>query len=370
MEAENTDKKSFLNFFKKKKSDKPKSKIKEWTDAIVFAVIAATIIRWLIMEAFTIPTPSMEKSLLVGDFLFVSKMHYGARTVATPLQVPLTHQYIWGTKIPSYLDWIKLPQYRLPGFSSVKRNDVVVFNHPTELEYPVDLKTNYIKRCVGVAGDKIEVKNMQVYINDASVDNPAEMQFKYFIQTSENLNQRIFDKYDITEVYQMGSGYLVFTEPKTAEALEKLPFITSVTIAKSEEGQAESRIYPDASRYPWNTDFWGPMVIPAEGMTIDINEETLTKYGYVIQFYEGNEIVDIANGTLTINGEPFSSYTFKQDYYFMMGDNRHNSLDSRFWGFVPADHIVGKALFIWMSINPNGGFTDTIRWSRLFNFIN
>jgi len=371
MESEEKEKKSIRSFFNfiKKKETKPKSKIKEWTDAIVFAVIAATIIRWLIMEAFTIPTPSMEKSLLVGDFLFVSKMHYGARTAATPLQVPLTHQYIWGTKIPSYLDWIKLPQLRLPGFSHVKRNDVVVFNYPTEMEYPVDLKTNYIKRCIGVSGDTLEVKDMQVYINNNPAENPPKMQYKYFIRTSENLNARIFEKYDITEMYQMAEGYLVFTLPETAKALEKLSFIQSVDVIEATQGQAESAIYPDASKYHWNADFWGPIVIPAEGMTININDETLTKYGYVIQFYEGHDEVTIANGTLAIEGQPVSSYTFKQDYYFMMGDNRHNSLDSRFWGFVPADHIVGKALFIWMSIDPNGGFTNKIRWNRLFNGI-
>ena len=371
MEQEQNKKKGLFSFltFKKKQEEKPKSKIKEWTDAIVFAVIAATLIRWLFMEAFTIPTPSMEKSLLVGDFLFVSKLHYGARTPATPLQVPLTHQYIWGTKIPSYLDWIQLPQYRLPGFSSVKRNDVVVFNHPTELQYPVDLKTNYIKRCIGIAGDKIEVRDMQVYINDKPIENPPKMQYKYFITTTENINQRVFDKYDITEVYQMANGYLVFTMPQTAKELAKLPFIKDIQVIEGKEGQAEARIYPDASKYPWNTDFWGPIIIPAEGMTIDINNETLTKYGYVIQYYEGNNEVEIANGTLKIDGQPMSQYTFKQDYYFMMGDNRHNSEDSRFWGFVPADHIVGKALFIWMSIDPNGGFTDKIRWNRLFNLI-
>lgn len=371
MEQENNEKKSFFSFlnFKKKNEVKPKSKIKEWTDAIVFAVIAATIIRWLIMEAFTIPTPSMEKSLLVGDFLFVSKFHYGARTAATPLQVPLTHQYIWGTKIPSYVDWIQLPQFRLPGFSHVKRNDVVVFNYPTELEYPVDLKTNYIKRCIGVAGDKLEVKDMQVFVNDEPVENPAKMQYKYYIKTDENLNQRIFDKYDITEVYQARGGYMAFILPETALALQKLSFIKSVNVIEEEEGRGLSNIYPDGSKFPWNTDFWGPLVIPAEGMTIDINDETLSKYGYVIQFYEGNDEVAIANGTLQIDGQPFTTYTFKQDYYFMMGDNRHNSLDSRFWGFVPADHIVGKALFIWMSIDPNGGFTDKIRWSRLFSII-
>ncbi|MCB0506224.1 MAG: signal peptidase I [Cyclobacteriaceae bacterium] len=370
-EVKDKEKKNFLSFFKlrKKKREKPKSKLREWTDAIVFAVIAATIIRWLIMEAFTIPTPSMEKSLLVGDFLFVSKLHYGARTPATPLQVPLTHQTIWGTSIPSYLDWIQLPQFRLPGFSHVKKGDVVVFNHPTELQYPVDLKTNYIKRCVGVAGDTIRVTDMQVYVNGKTEANPPKMQFKYFIKTDENLNNRIFDKYDITEVYPMSGGYLVFTMPQVAKELETLSFIKSVQVIEESEGVGEARIYPDASKLPWNTDYWGPIVIPAKGMTIPVNDETLTKYGYVIQFYEYNDEVKIADGKLEIDGQPVTSYTFKQDYYFMMGDNRHNSEDSRFWGFVPADHIVGKALFIWMSIDPNGGFVNKIRWSRLFNLI-
>jgi len=370
-EVKDKEKKNFLSFFKlrKKKREKPKSKLREWTDAIVFAVIAATIIRWLIMEAFTIPTPSMEKSLLVGDFLFVSKLQYGARTPATPLQVPLTHQTIWGTSIPSYLDWIQLPQFRLPGFSHVKKGDVVVFNHPTELQYPVDLKTNYIKRCVGVAGDTIQVTDMQVYVNGKTEANPPKMQFKYFIKTDENLNNRIFDKYDITEVYPMSGGYLVFTMPQVAKELETLSFIKSVQVIEESEGVGEARIYPDASKLPWNTDYWGPIVIPAKGMTIPVNDETLTKYGYVIQFYEYNDEVKIADGKLEIDGQPVTSYTFKQDYYFMMGDNRHNSEDSRFWGFVPADHIVGKALFIWMSIDPNGSFVNKIRWSRLFNLI-
>lgn len=365
-------KKSFLHYIglgKKDKNAKPKTKIREWTDAIVFAVIAATIIRWLFIEAFTIPTPSMEKSLLVGDFLFVSKMHYGARTPATPLQIPLTHQKIWGTNIPSYLDWIQLPQFRLPGFSHVKRNDVVVFNHPTEFEYPVDLKTNYIKRCIGVAGDEIEVKDMQVYVNGEKAKNPEKMQYRYFIQTPETISQRVFDKYDITEKYKVNGGYMVFTMPKTAGLLKSLQFIQDVRVLEEEPGKAEQRIYPDANTYPWNVDYWGPIKIPAAGWTIPVNSETMTKYGSVIEYYEGNDMVEVGDSTLSIDGAPLTSYTFKQDYYFMMGDNRHNSEDSRFWGFVPADHIVGKALFIWMSIDPDKSFFKKIRWGRLFNGI-
>jgi signal peptidase I len=366
-------KKSLLQYIglgKKTKPEKPKTKIREWTDAIVFAVIAATIIRWLLLEAFTIPTPSMEKSLLVGDFLFVSKMHYGARTPATPLQMPLTHQKIWGTNIPSYLDWINLPQFRLPGFSDVKRNDVVVFNYPPEFQYPVDLKTNYIKRCVAVAGDVIEVKDMQVYINNEPVDNPERMQFRYFIETAETINQRVFEKYDISEKYKVNGGYMVFTSPNTATELKSLQFINDVNVLEADPDVAEVRIFPNANKYPWNVDFWGPITIPAAGMTINVNDETMTKYGSVIEYYEGHELVEVLNGTLKIDGESITSYTFKQDYYFMMGDNRHNSEDSRFWGFVPADHIVGKALFIWMSIDPDKSFFKKIRWRRLFNGIN
>jgi len=360
----------FLGLGKKEENQKPKTKVREWTDAIVFAVIAATIIRWLLLEAFTIPTPSMEKSLLVGDFLFVSKMHYGARTPATPLQIPLTHQKIWGTNVPSYLDWINLPQFRLPGFTDVKRNDVVVFNYPPEFKYPVDLKTNYIKRCVAVAGDVIEVKDMQVYINNKPVDNPEKMQFRYFVQTAETINPRVFDRLDISEKYKVNGGYMIFTLPKTAAELKSLKFIADVKVLEAEPENAELRIYPDANKYPWNVDYWGPIVIPAEGMTIEVNDENMTKYGSVIEYYEGHDLVELGDSTLTIDGTPLTSYTFKQDYYFMMGDNRHNSEDSRFWGFVPADHIVGKALFIWMSIDPDKSWFKKIRWSRLFSGIN
>lgn len=365
-------KKSILRFIglgKKDPDAQPKSKAREWADAILFAVIAATIIRWLILEAFTIPTPSMEKSLLVGDFLFVSKLHYGARTPATPLQIPLTHQKIWGTNIPSYLDWIQLPQFRLPGFSHVKRNDVVVFNWPIDFSYPVDLKTNYIKRCIGIPGDTLEVRDMSVILNGEIQENPEKAQFKYFIETDEIIKNRIFEKYDITDRYKVNGGYLVFTMPATAETLKSLQFISDVRILEEEEGKAEMKIYPNGQKYPWNVDYWGPIVIPGEGMTIPVNDETMTKYGRVIEHYEDNDLVEIKDGTLKIDGEAYTSYTFKQDYYFMMGDNRHNSEDSRFWGFVPADHIVGKALFIWLSIDPNKSFFSKIRWSRLFNGI-
>lgn len=355
---------------KPEKPKKPKSKTREWVDAIVFAVIAATIIRWLLMEAFTIPTPSMEKSLLVGDFLFVSKMHYGPRTPKTPLQVPLTHQTIWGTSIPSYVDWIQLPQYRLPGITSVKRNDVVVFNYPPEIRYPTDLKTNYIKRCVGLPGDNIEVRDLQVFVNGEAIENPPKMQFSYLIKSEGVINDRVFRNYDITDVRLIGGmGYHVHTTPETAEQLRSLAFIEEVTQIKANPDNVNERIFPNDEITSWNQDFYGPLHIPAKGETIEINRENLLTYETVIMHYEGNKDVRIEGDKLFIDGGEITQYTFKQDYYFMMGDNRHNSEDSRFWGFVPEDHIVGKAFFIWLSLDPDGTFLNRIRWNRFFNLI-
>ena len=347
----------------------PKSNTRVCLDAIVFAVIAATFIRWLFLEAFTIPTPSMENSLLVGDFLFVSKMHYGARTPKTPLQMPLTHQKIWGTDIPSYVDWIQLPQYRLPGFSSVKRGDVVVFNYPTEHQYPTDLKTNYIKRCVGVPGDVIEVKDRQVYINSDVFPDPPGVQYEYRITANQTINNRVFERYEVSEYTTSPHQSTMMATAEVAAEFEKLPFVESVVPVTASQDQIYRNIYPDPSVFPWNADFFGPLEVPAEGQQIDLTDENITKYEYVIKYYEGHDEVEKRDGKLYIDGQVVDTYTFKQNYYFMMGDNRHNSLDSRFWGFVPEDHVVGKAFFIWLSIDPNESFFSKIRWSRLLNLI-
>jgi signal peptidase I len=350
--------------------EKKKSASREWLDAIVFAVIAATIIRWLFLEAFTIPTPSMEKSLLVGDFLFVSKIHYGPRTPKTPLQVPLTHQTIWWTDIPSYVEWIQLPQYRLPGFSDVDRNDVVVFNYPPELQHPVDLKTNYIKRCVGLPGDSLKVVDTQVYANGVAIENPPRMQLRHQLVTSDIVNDRVFHEYDITDYNLSGSnGYIIQTTAETATEFAQLPFVKSVERIKVPDDYYNPRVYPQSDMFKWNEDFYGPVWIPAKGATIDINEKTLAMYRDVIEHYEHHDDVQIENGQLSIAGQQISQYTFQQNYYFMMGDNRHNSEDSRFWGFVPEDHIVGKALFIWLSLDRYEPFYNKVRWRRLFNSI-
>lgn len=374
---------------KKEENNKPKSKIREWWDAILFAVVAATLIRWLIMEAYTIPTPSMENSLLVGDFLFVSKFHYGTRTPRTPLQIPLTHQKIWFTEIPSYLNWIQLPSFRLPGISHVKREDVVVFNVPgiaennytmprdQWIDYPVDLKTNYIKRCVGVPGDVLEIKDRQLVINGQPLTNPENMQFRYHVIAKDEINQRNFEKLGLDpEDFQTYGRtapdqveYYMLLSQKKMEEVKALPYIKSVELPAIDHS-ADTRIF-GASKYSnWNGENFGPLTLPKEGWTIPVNDSTLSIYGNTIQLFDHNEDVKIENGKLTIEGKEVTQYTFKQNYYFMMGDNRDNSLDSRYWGFVPEDHIVGKGFFIWLSLDKYGGFFDKIRWRRFFKLIN
>ncbi len=371
-----------------------KSAFREWIDSIVFAVVAATFIRWLLLEAYTIPSSSMEKSLLVGDFLFVSKLHYGARTPGTPLQVPLTHQTIWGTQIPSFSEAIQLPMFRLPGFSEVKRNDVVVFNYPGDADettedplignggyknFPVDLRTNFIKRCVGVAGDVIEVKDAVVYLNGKAVDFPPKSQVYYRLESSDLLDDRFFDKEGInsTSVYPTDSlkpnlfVYRIRATPQTITDLKKYDFIKGVTqISEYPADARSSEMFPAGLNR--NPDFWGPIQIPKKGMTVQLDSINVVKYGSTIKYFDGNQAdkVLIANGKITIDGKATTSYTFTQNYYFMMGDNRYESADSRFWGFVPENHVVGKAVFIWMSIDPDPkSVLNKIRWNRLFRII-
>jgi signal peptidase I len=381
-------------FWKKSKDNeeqKPKSKAREWWDAILFAVVAATLIRWLIMEAYTIPTPSMENSLLVGDFLFVSKFHYGTRTTTTPLQVPLTHQKIWFTEIPSFTKAIQLPQYRLPGISKVKNEDVVVFNVPPRVlndreDYPVDLKTNYIKRCVGIPGDQLVIRDAEVFINGRQLSKPPGMQMSYLFQSNGPIHERNFDKLnlgreDYEAISQTNDGKVTYRvwvteEAYQAIAAEKPNYILSIT----KEERNEKDTYPYSNFYQtysgkrnpnleWSQDNFGPLWIPKKGESIAINDSTLTLYGYTIVNYDHNENAEMKNGKLLIDGKEVTEYTFRQNYYFMMGDNRHNSLDSRFWGFVPEDHIVGKAFFIWLSIDRDASFVNKIRWSRFFKLI-
>ncbi|GAA4929404.1 signal peptidase I [Mucilaginibacter defluvii] len=359
-------------FWRKKDSKKKKSATREWVDAILFAVIAATLIRTFFIEAYTIPTPSMERSLLVGDFLFVSKVNYGARMPITPVSFPFAHHTmpILGTK--AYWDGIKLPYYRLPGFQEVKRGDVVVFNYPMEADSPyyrpVDKRENYIKRCQGEPGDTLAILNAQVYVNGKMAPNPPEGQTDYNVSTTSGgeYNPDVYKELHVSDYN--GNGQLTMTAD-AAKKLRTYPGIKAVTpnIAPRdfEYPFEELAMYPHDKRYKWNVDNYGPIIIPKKGWTVKLDSLNIPIYERVIRVYEGNQ-VQVSSNEITINGKKTDSYTFKMNYYWMMGDNRHDSADSRYWGFVPEDHIVGKALFVWMSWDSNESFFSKIRWSRLF----
>ena len=370
-------------FWKKSaKEKKPKSFIREWYDSIVFAVIAASLLRWSVVEAYVIPTPSMENSLLVGDYLFVSKFHYGTRTPRTILQIPLTHQKIWGTEIPSYLTWIQLPSYRLPGLREVKRGEPVVFNVPKDLtdptERPIDLKTFLVKRCVAVHGDRLEIKNKQVFINGEVLTNPVGMKFSYLVMAKDEIHKRHLHSFglDSDDYSYLGktsdSKLAVYSMVLTREQVEKVKsasFIVSVEINTSLNDEPDPKLFPSLKSDVWTANNYGPLFIPEKGAKMTVNDSTLNVYGEIIRLYEGHKNVVIQNGELIIDGKPVSEYVFNQNYYFMMGDNRDNSLDSRYWGFVPEDHILGKPLFIWMSIDYEADLLHKIRWGRLLNLI-
>jgi signal peptidase I len=259
----------------------------------------------------------------------------------------------------------------LPGFTSVKRNDVVVFNWPSEFDYPVDLKTNYIKRAVAVAGDVIEIRDTQVVINGEQNPNPENMQFSYDVITSRALSADFFEEYGVNQdsfiPFSNSTGYMVFATEETVMRLEKSPAISSITKRTDRKEFGDPRVFPDGAYFGWNKDHYGPLEVPSAGWTITLDKDNIAKYGYTIQKYEGIASVTIQDNQLYIDGQVADTYTFKQDYYFMMGDNRHDSLDSRYWGFVPEDHIVGKAWFLWLSLDKHESMFNKIRWSRFLN---
>lgn len=415
--------------FWKKRDAQTKSKMIEWVDAVVFAVIAATIIRMFFIEAYMIPTSSMEKTLMVGDYLFVSKYSYGPRMPMTPLSIPFTHHTLPGTKSTKpYSQLIKSPFKRLAGLSEIKREDIVVFNFPagdtvvvemqelsyysiirrnaaelksvdiqsgnkvlSDIEYykksrkmvrdnytiddrPVDKRENYIKRCVAIPGDTLEIIDGNIYIDSKKQKHYDQMQYKYQIQTDGTLlNFNRFQSLgisneDLNASRTSADKYLM---PLTMEMYEKIKNYKGISLIHQYINPEESvpYIFPHSDNYKWTEDNFGPLYIPKKDVTIKIDTVNIALYKRIIEKFEDNKL-EIKNGNIYINDKIAKEYTFKMNYYFMMGDSRHNSADSRFWGFVPEDHIVGKALFIWMSADPDKTFLrGKIRYDRLLKSI-
>ena len=360
---------------KKKKKKKVKSEIRSWFDAIIFAVIAATILRTFLIEAYTIPTPSMEKSMLIGDFLFVSKVAYGPRVPMTPLAVPLVHHTIPFTNKKSYSEIIKIPYHRMKGLGHIKRNDCVVFNWPAEtLGRPIDKKENYVKRCVGMPGDKIEIIDGILKVNNqfSTKSDVIKKQWHYKVQTKgSGLNPKIlYEKYDITEggYGKNRNEYILTLTEENANAIKGFSNVISLKKKLDKKNIYKEYIFPNNKKYKWNADQYGPIVIPKKGDSIKLNLTNINLYRDIIERYENN-ILKVIDDKILINNKVVEQYIFKMNYYWMMGDNHHNSADSRFWGFVPENHIVGKALFIWMSWDKNAKGINKIRWDRLFKSV-
>ncbi|NQX80439.1 MAG: signal peptidase I [Flavobacteriaceae bacterium] len=367
-----------------------KSEFAKWVDSIVFAVVAATIVHSYFIQPYVIPTSSLEKTLLVGDFLFVSKYHYGARTPISPIAAPMVHDSIPGTGMKSYLN-IELPYFRFPGFQKIKRNEIVVFNWPGdtlktmwgdysgEFTYkPIDKKTNYVKRCVAIAGDSLHIIDGYIHINGKrSVFNEkAKPQFTYFVKTKKPRSlslEEIYNRYMVNRgeaTYDSRRDVYSFSMDKeNADKLRNNPKVKSIERQIVSGGVFDKGVFPHDEQYPWSQDNFGPLYIPKAGVTVELNSKTIPFYKRIIADYEANDLV-IMDDDIFINGQQVSSYTFKQDYYWMMGDNRHRSLDARFFGFTPFDHVVGKPILIWMSWDTNGKtLLDKIRWERLFTTV-
>lgn len=479
-----------------------KGEAREWAEAMFFAIIAATAIRAFVLEAFVIPTGSMERSLRVYDCLFVNKMSYGTRFTMTPLSIPFTHQTIPGTLVKSYTDFVKIPYFRFPALEDVDNGDMVVFNYPKELYHPVDKRTHYIKRCMGIPGDSLSIVNQQIMINGKPVDNPKNYQFSHTVISKGQINDRFLEEYEIspedraTKPAHNGYFQYDFAMPDSiAEKLGKESFIQSVTKNVINPIDSTYGLFPNDKVGQWSPDFYGPIFLPEPGATITLSDENYGTYNDIIrnhehqQIFSAEEIVekmkqlmriqklvnrnnfeetffmyaaknlqafigefmtpmldgfmfaevsddmrklgdqfywkdnadyskedilklgteyksfvelhaqneidqyksllkelapeifvgdkismaqlDKTNSKYLINGEVTNQYTFKKGYYFMIGDNRHRSADSRFWGFVPEDHIVGKPVFVWMSIDNtvDGLSMDKFRWNRMFTFV-
>ncbi|MDA9124526.1 signal peptidase I [Flavobacteriaceae bacterium] len=417
----------------------PKTAFGEWLGSIIFAVILATFVHTYLIQPYIVPTGSLEKSILIGDFLFVSKFHYGARAPQTAVSFPMVHDTIVGTGIRSYLNKPQIPYFRLPGFQKIKRNEIVTFSWPADtvrkffvrekgVKKPIDKKSNYVKRCVALPSDTLEIINGLIHINGKKSIMPyrakpiytysaynskgvsassliklgvSDIQRKFKIQ---EINQYKFEQirpYLLNVIDNSPENFIVITKSKgipyeirlnsrismteikdtktdlfltnkEANLISKSNILDSLKRTFNEIKSYNTSYFPNDIRFNWNEDNFGSIIIPKRNTTVELTKNNLPIYKKIIREYEKNELTLDLNGTIRINNIETNSYTFKQDYYWMMGDNRYRSEDSRSWGFVPEDHIVGKPVFIWFSIDGiNDGFKNwKIRWDRVFTTIN
>jgi len=415
----------------------PGTALGEWVSSIIFAIILATIVHTYFIQPYIIPTGSLEKTLLVGDFLFVSKFHYGARVPQTAVSFPMVHDTIVGTGIRSYLNKPQIPYFRLPGFEKIKRNEIVTFSWPADtvrkffvkekgVKKPIDKKSNYVKRCVAIPSDTLEIINGIIHINgkrskmpyrakpiysfsafnSSGVSTSKLAQLGINIQRKFKVSEITQNKYELIRPYIKGiidnnpNNFIVITSSKgipydvrskgrillseitdykidllltedEAEIVNNSKLIDSLKRNFKTYKSYNTSFFPNDIKYNWNEDNFGPIIMPNKGMKVKLTSTNLPIYKKLIRDYEKNTLT-IENNIIKINNQTTEEYTFKQDYFWMMGDNRYRSEDSRVWGFVPEDHIVGKPVFIWMSIDGiNDSFKNwQIRWNRVFTTVN
>ena len=408
--------------FWKKRNGKNSTFI-EWLDALIFAVIAVSLINIFLFQNYRIPTPSMEKSLLVGDHLFVSKLAYGPRMPNTPIAFPFTQHTMPVTKGKSWSNLVIWPYKRLAGCGEVKNNDPIVFNFPagdtvvveeqttsyyeivrqnasdmkardsfsgttpkpdnyyfqmarkdvwdryTIIYRPVDRRDNYVKRCIGIPGHSVTIKSGVLYVNGEIVPDNNTQQSTYVVSTNgTNINPKAFERLDISRSDQAmisGSAYFLPLTKANAEIISKFTNVMGVSAYNVRKGEYAPDIFPYNPVLGWNKDNYGPIWIPVKGSSVKLDTSNLCFYERIIDVYEDNDL-RVEGSTIYINNVPATSYTFKMGYYWMMGDNRHNSADSRYWGFVPEDHIVGKPKFIWLSLDKEAKGLKKIRLGRMF----
>lgn len=343
----------------------------EWLKAVGYAFLITWFIRLFLVQGFFIPSASMEQTLLTGDFIFINKLAYGARLPITPLSVPFIHQY-WPMSDAkrAYFDLISLPYWRVPGYSKIKAGDVVVFNYPLEKEHPIDKRTYFVKRCVGLPGDSIHVQEKTIFAGGELLEWPENAQKMYYIKANHLIPISLLDSLNITEGGLISNtfDYNLPLSDKQVDFFHQLSYVHTVMPAKSSPKEFKEYIYPHHPKFPFNEQYFGPVLIPAKGTTIALNDSIIWLYKTCIEMHE-NKKVELVGQSVYIDGKEEKEYTFENDYYFMMGDNRDYSNDSRTWGFVPESHIVGRASVVFFSTRHAASWKQKIRWNRIFKFI-